>query len=89
MAFVLRPHVDTLGVNSQQGSSPDVRSGTIDLTVSPAVGREHKHGLLAHRPATVHLDPHPAHLAEKPGDTDATVVIRGGQPGAHELERPL
>ncbi len=46
VAFVLRPHVDALVVNSQQGSSPDVRSGTIDLTVSPAVGREQRVRLL-------------------------------------------
>jgi hypothetical protein len=46
MAFVLRPHIDTLNVNSHQGSSVDVRSGTLDLTVSPSVGREQRVVLL-------------------------------------------
>lgn len=46
VAFVLRPHIDALGVNSQPGSSADVRSGTVDLTVSPSVGREQRVRLL-------------------------------------------
>jgi hypothetical protein len=45
-AFVLRPHIETLNVNSQPGGSPDVRAGTFDLTVSPAVGREQRVTLL-------------------------------------------
>ncbi len=45
-AFVLRPHIDTVNVNAQQGSAPDLRAGTFDLTVSPAIGREQRVTLL-------------------------------------------
>jgi len=43
VAFVLRPHIETPpNVDSNPGSNADVRSGTVELTVLPEVGRDQR-----------------------------------------------
>jgi len=41
-AFVLRPHVEALNVVGGPGGNADVRSGTVELTVLPEVGRDQR-----------------------------------------------
>lgn len=57
-SFVLRPQVDNLNVVSQPGSTPALRSGTIEMTVLPEVGRDQHAVLLLNQ-----IDPPPGEAA--------------------------